>query len=343
MKGFLQILLITPELATAETFRSVLEQRGHLISHVQNLQEARYAGRFDVLIHDLDVQDEAPSDDVFAFLNERNQLGLNSRAVVLTARPTAEVFKRALLSGNAQILLKPVALDRLVALVEDRESGDPAGLNSQTPATEAAHQDNPFEFQKHYSLERGMMERCARDLCGYAMRIGVGPSGRARIASAVSEILDNSRRHAYEYEGGRVLVTAFADAGKRVSIVVQDFGLGFALDEDRDAFGLARASALAEGLRIDSSVGSGTRVELEFEVWPVRFEGEEIIDLSELDWLPPALTHKVLSRLEKGESPFRLSPALAVTVGRLLAAQKRNTPSLHSELADGSLRSRHGA
>ncbi|MEM7519283.1 MAG: ATP-binding protein, partial [Planctomycetota bacterium] len=171
----------------------------------------------------------------------------------------------------------------------------------------------------------------------------VGPAGRARIASAVSEILDNARRHAYEQESGRVLVTAFADAGKRVSIVVQDFGRGFALEEDRNAFGLARASALAESLRVDSSLGSGTRVELEFDVWPVRFEGDDVIDLSELDWLPPALTQKVLSRLETGESPFRLSPALAVTVGRLLAAKKKNTPSLHSELADGSLRSRHGA
>ncbi|MEM7518648.1 MAG: hypothetical protein AAF368_17215, partial [Planctomycetota bacterium] len=159
MKGLLQVLLVTPELATAETFRSIIEQRGHLVSHVQNLQDARYSGRFDVLIHDLDVEDDAPNDDVFAFLNERNQLGLQSRAVVLTARPTADIFKRALLSGNAQILLKPVALDRLVALVEDRESGDPAGPQSQSSVAEPNRQDNPFEFQKHYSLERGMMER----------------------------------------------------------------------------------------------------------------------------------------------------------------------------------------
>ena len=54
---------------------------------------------------------------------------------------------------------------------------------------------------------------------------------------------------------------------------------------------------------------------------PVKFDDEHVVDLTELDFLSPELAKKIITFLEEeeGESPFRLSPALAVTVGRLLA------------------------
>ncbi len=329
----LDILVVTPEGPVADTIGSYLRRRGHEVSHARTRAEARRAGRFDVLVTDSTLADG----DGFDLISELRSIGIGSRAVVLTDAPSVDTFRRALLCGEVQILLKPVQLERLLLLVEDREEQPVAERRaaqpvppSIVPAQSGQAAEHPHEFQRVYSAGSSSLERCCRDLGAFATGLGLGPAVRCRVLTAVAEIVDNALRHGYSDGGGRVLVTAFLTDGKRLSVVVQDFGTGIrsahspGMSGDRDEAehgGLERADALCERLRVDSSAGTGTRVELEFAVWPVRFDGDDWIDLSDLDWLPPSLSRKVVARLRDGqhESPFRLSPALAVTVGRLIA------------------------
>jgi hypothetical protein len=52
----------------------------------------------------------------------------------------------------------------------------------------------------------------------------------------------------------------------------------------------------------------------------VQFEEEEAVDLSELDYLTPDMASRVLAGLRGEPEPsYNLSPALAVSVGRMLA------------------------
>jgi len=60
---------------------------------------------------------------------------------------------------------------------------------------------------------------------------------------------------------------------------------------------------------------------LVFRASRVAFEEESGVDLSELDFLGPELSRRILQALREGQDQelFHLSPALAVVVGRLLA------------------------
>ena len=83
--------------------------------------------------------------------------------------------------------------------------------------------------------------------------------------------------------------------------------------------GLARAASLAEDLRVESD-GRGTRVRMRFSGSPSAFD-EDTADLSDLDFLVPAETKRLLLAVLSGEPAgfTNLSPALAVAVGRLLS------------------------
>ena len=85
--------------------------------------------------------------------------------------------------------------------------------------------------------------------------------------------------------------------------------------------GLARAAALAEELRLESAPGRGARVTMRFAAYRVRFDECDEIDLSDLDWLTPGMSRRVLEslRCDDPDVLFNLSPAMAVTVGRMLS------------------------
>ncbi|MBL8858668.1 MAG: ATP-binding protein [Planctomycetes bacterium] len=170
----------------------------------------------------------------------------------------------------------------------------------------------------------------ARAVLGFALESGFGPACRARIGGAVSEVVDNAIRRGYPTRTGTIRVHA-AVAGREIVVTIEDFGIGFdteAMDDDLLArplySGLARASALADGLAIDSEPGLGTRVVLHFEAACAVFDEDGSIDLSDHDYLSPDLARRVLHTLRRQETStiHQLSPALAVVVGRLLAGPK---------------------
>ena len=194
-------------------------------------------------------------------------------------------------------------------------------------------------FDQTFPSAPASVELGARELVAYALRCGLSPAARARIGSAASELIDNAFRHGYGRGRGQIRVEGQLDGGD-FSVRVSDEGIGFdalVLEacglHDTLRHGLARARALSEEVQIESRVGGGTRVLLVFRASRVAFEEEGGIDLSELDFIGPDLSRRMLHALREGRDadPFQLSPALAVVVGRLLAGPDPR-PSIETAL-----------
>ena len=315
-EGSLNVLVVTSEDAVANAIASFLRHNGHIVTTAENAREALRLPQPDVVVADLTLG-TSDQDDGFKLVRQMRGKGSAPRAVLYTESPSVDIFRVAAELGETRILLKPIELDRLLESVLD--DGDDDDFDSdeleEAPRLEAG-----------YTSSEDCVEASARDIAAFSLRVGIGPSGRCRIASAVAELMENARRHAYADKLGTIALTA-TTRGRILEVTVHDLGLGF--DANRvvaDALlsgkgGFSRTSSLAEDMRIESSPGNGTRAVLEFSAFPVKFDDEHIVDLSELDFLSPELAKKIVTFLESedGESPFRLSPALAVTVGRLLA------------------------
>jgi anti-sigma regulatory factor (Ser/Thr protein kinase) len=204
---------------------------------------------------------------------------------------------------------------------------NPETNGTDTDSGEHASARYTRTYRRIYEASEEAIEDGPRDLAAYALRCGISPATRSRIATACAEAIDNVVRHAYGVEGGEVLISAGID-GRDLCVTVHDEGMGFdpvlaGLDELHDSRdgGLARCAALSEDLQVESSIGGGTDVLLRFSAYRVHFDEERHVDLSELDFLCPRTSRRVLETLELAgnEDLFHLSPALAVTVGRLLA------------------------
>lgn len=315
--GSLNVLVVTNEDAVANAIAAFLRHRGHIVTTAENAREALELPVPDVVVADIESVD-SDAGDSFQLVRRLRGGAQSPRAVLYTEAPSVDVFRCAAAMGSTRILLKPIELDRLVESVEDEieDSGEVEPLaTEEQPRLEAG-----------YTSTEECVEASARDVVAFALRLGIGPAGRCRIGTAVAEMVENARRHAYAGKLGTIALTA-STSGRTFEVVIHDLGRGF---ESSSAVskalvsgkgGISRAASLAEDLRIESSPGNGTRVTLEFSAFPVKFDDEHVVDLTELDFFAPELAKKVLSFLqeEDGDSPFRLSPALAVTIGRLLA------------------------
>lgn len=319
------VLVVTPEVPVGRAITAHLERAGHAVTHVASPEEALRATEPEILIADLELSGpggEGPESG-FELLAALRTLGASPKTILYSSGPTVDVFRRAAVMGDVQILLKPVHLDRLQSAVRDF-----AGTHDET-FEEDAESEEP-RLEAGYVSAPDCVELCARDIAAFCLRVGIGPSGRCRIATAVAEIVENARRHGYADRVGTIAMSAVVE-DRDTRVVIHDLGRGFESSQVvadalmRREGGFARAASLAEDLRVESRPGDGTRVELTFSAFPVKFDEEDYVDLSELDYFGPELAKKVLSFLEDedGESPFRLSPALAVTVGRLLAGPEQ--------------------
>jgi len=310
MSTRLRILIVEGQHTAGQAMAGLLRRRGHEVRLVASAEDALACAQLDVLVSDLDL----PGASGLELLQELRRRGSPPRTVFVGARPSFEVTRRALELGASELLAKPFRLAELVRAVETDARPTPSA-----PA--------PMAFERSYASVPASVELAARELTAYAMACGVGPAARARIGSAASEVIDNARRHGYHRAAGRIRVEGRLD-GRDFHVRVSDEGIGFdaaALDaadlHDTLRHGLARARALAEELEIESRPEGGTRVLLVFRASRVAFEDENGIDLSELDFLGPELSRRILLTLreDKPQDSFQLSPALAVVVGRLLA------------------------
>jgi len=315
-------VLIVEGRTTASAMRSALNQRGFAVRTARTIEEALTQDCPDVLVVETELPDGS-GHDLVASLRAR---GGNPRTIFVSARPTIEACRQALLLGAVDFLAKPVRLEELVHAVEKAGQTSPPTRDSEGKATRtrsAAH-----VFERTFGTTEDDIDTASRELASYLVLIGAGPSCRARLVSAVTELFDNVRRHAYvdarEKDGFRVRV----DADQRyITVSVEDWGAGFDTAEVSEyAFespthnGFARCACLAEDVRLESHLGDGSYITLRFAAYRVDFDEDDHIDLTELDYLTPELARRVLETLsdDSGDDPFRLSPAMAVAVGRLL-------------------------
>jgi len=310
----LKILVVDDEPGIASAVAAALRKRGHLVTVAESGEQALALPPVDALVCDLNLGGMSGLD----LLEVVRSRGSVCRTILMAGLPTFEDCRRALRLGACELLPKPF---RIAELVEAVEGGEPAPA---LPSSESV-----WRYRSATTATLANVERALRDLVAFLVRNGMGPSTRTRIATACAEILDNAERHAYGDEPGPLSIEAELDASE-LTVRVIDQGAGFDTSAEiglgTDQSGLARASALAEDLRIESGPGRGTRVTLGFVAYRVQFDEQQVVDLSELDWLPPGLARRVLETLRsgRGDDLLNLSPSLAVSIGRLLAEPTRD-------------------
>ncbi|MFN0244936.1 MAG: response regulator [Planctomycetota bacterium] len=321
----LRVLVVDDERPIASSISAVLERRGHTVTLAASAEEALTKPTPEVLVCDIALPCLSGL-DLFTKLHER---GSYPYTVFITGAPTVDACKTALQMGAADFLTKPFRLDELVRAVEAFERRRAAPQRHGLRRAVAVHRESEggWKFERAYLSTPRCVETAARDVAGFALRCGIGPAARARVATATSELVDNARRHGYPEEEGEIVLRAETDA-RRVLVEVEDSGVGFDPDRVQSGYlecavsnGLARALSLAEDLQLQTSRGRGTRARLRFDVVRVDFDEDSSVDLSDLDFFTPDLSRRVLHAVRKPETAklFQLSPALAVVVGRLLA------------------------
>jgi len=291
----------------ADTLAAILRHRSHEVTVASSGEEALRCDPCDVLVTDVGLAGMSGLD----VLEELLLRGEAPRTLVMSGQENADNCARALTLGAVDFLPKPVNIDHLVRLVEQDEDRE---IRSSCT------------FGRRYRVSRELCECGPRDLLAFTLRSGVGPAARARIASALAEVLENVWRHAYPTGDGEVEVRAQLTPSE-LSVSVRDEGVG--MDTASVArtpvrkgspCGFARVSALSEDLVIRSGPGTGTQVEMLFTIFSARFDNSQQTDLSDIDWLSPQLARTVMKHLENPdhEQAFQFSPALAVSIGRLL-------------------------
>jgi CheY-like chemotaxis protein len=289
----MDILIVEDQVVIAQAMASALESRGHAVRIAGTAELALTLPRPEVLITDMHLGGLTGLD----LLLEYKRQGVVPRTIFVTGDATLQSCRDAFRHGASEFLSKPFRLEELVQAVET------------------------------YAAEDATVERSARDLAAFALRHRVGPTCRARIATAAAEVIKNSCQHAYPHGRGEVFVEATVD-DREVIVRIHDDGVGFETSEVAQENlsstrhdGLARAASLAEGLTLESRLGEGASITLRFGAYYVDYDEVDRVELSELDFFTPDTAVQVLRTLdvEGGEAFLQVSPALAVVIGRLLS------------------------
>ncbi|HIG87040.1 MAG TPA: response regulator [Planctomycetes bacterium] len=307
MSQSLEVLLVEPEEFTANSVRQALESRSHKVMVCRSPEEAAMQPDPDVLVTNIHLGENSGLD----LLSSLRSRGSKTRTVAITDLPTFEICQQALRLGASEVLAKPFRIEELISAVEGKEL---PSLHQPTLA--------PFHTVAHENAPQVI----GRKIAAFALECGVALATRARISSACVEIADNVLQHAYGKTEGSFMTQAwFEDSTMLVKIT--DKGVGFdvlsgGLIESKSTLdgGLARVSALIEGLEVQSSPGLGTQVTLRVHAVSTRFDNDDA-DLSDVDFLLPGDACRMLRQLgePQGIEASQLPAHLAICVGRLLS------------------------
>lgn len=314
------VLFALRDETVAQALSRVVESRAHVGRVALSIEDAILGGPADVVVAELGGSSD--SLDGLALVDAFRDLESDPLVVlVASADCTDEDFDRAMAARADFVLERPLLPDALVNAIEsERQSDQGEELRILVDASSRAAED------------------AAREMVAWCVRCEVAPATRARVATALAEVVDNAAKHgALEVE-----ITAVMNSGE-LSIDVADDGPGFDAVETLTADqldctkGLGRIHALADGVSIERSDRQGTHVQLRFSVRTVEFDDEERIDLTDLDFFVPATARELLATLtEEPDAPVILSPALAVVVGRLLMGPDP------TRVLEDALRTQHG-
>lgn len=318
----LDVLVVERERAVSAAIAAALQRRGHSVATATSAEDALRLRIPEVVVCAVEL-DGMDGLDLLETLRHRGHAG---RVVLMASLPNLDDCRRAMRLGAAEFLAKPLDESQLLPAIE---AADPRG---QVPAAGRIPRAAPSRLRCTFCAVVEEAELAVRDLTAELVRWGLGPTARVRIATAAVELLDNVIRHAYPVSGADdeplpVELEAECD-GREVRICVRDEGIGFDVElvradalRDPVSSGLTRAETLCEHMEVRSTLGAGTEAELRFSATRSAFDERGAIDLTELDWLTPGMCRRVLEILqhEPANGTFNLSPAVAVTVGRLLS------------------------
>ena len=311
-----KVLLVEGDEALALDLARVLRSQAYDVALAASAGRALEMPAPDVVVSELELDDGS----AFQLLASLKRRGVRCGSVLLTGDPTVDQCRLAMRLGASELLPKPVLAEELVRAVE---AAEPATVASSRRAA-------PRGLDRGFGSDADSIKIALREVMAYCLRLGIGPSTRARVGTACAEFFDNVARHAFGGERGALRVSARL-AGRNLMVEVADEGLGFdpARARDQRVFGgLRRAGALAEELRVESAPGRGTAVRARFATWGAVLDGDDCFDLSEMDCLTPRLARSLIEDLRLGSSgpSCHLSPALAVVVGRLLSCSSQPNP-----------------
>jgi len=315
MIGKSEILVVDGDGAQAARIVAALAARGFEARSASSLAQALELAPCRLLICSTQLGDGS----ALELLERLDQRGQSCPTILTAAAAHFDLCRTALRAGVRDFFVQPYGLQELcdaAARLLPAAALPASGTRDQLSLCDVADPDNN--------------RRALNELLAFLLVRGFTSSARARIAGATAELLENVVRHAYPEEPGRFRLEAHS-SGRLLRIEVRDDGIGFdpvrvnaGVIREPQRSGLARACSLAEQLNFWSHPGQGTRVVAEFLSSSLVFADDRGVDLSELDYLDPALARRVLLSLRDGEiePQFHFSPALAVCVGRLLSAPR---------------------
>jgi serine/threonine-protein kinase RsbW len=180
-----------------------------------------------------------------------------------------------------------------------------AGVNAEAPTVRLELSSRPQTL----TIVRGM-------LGGVAELLAIDPELLDDLKTAISETCNNVVLHAYGGEAGPMSVGLFID-DERIRVTVEDRGAGLAAAEPAEGIGLSVIRALASEVQLESTPGSGTRVQMDF---PARRGSQSLLRAPR----PPA-PEQNWSRAGEDEivvslSPVTLLPGVLGRLARTLAA-----------------------
>ncbi|HRV80203.1 MAG: ATP-binding protein [Planctomycetes bacterium] len=303
------VLVVSPSVQRSSDWVEALAEQGFSAFACASAREALCAPRPEILVTELALPDHDGLE-----LCEALQAGSREIATILVCdQGSLELYRRAMNLGVHDLLPADAPASDLVPLVQS--------------ASESMNADSGcLEFAATIPSTATACEQVQRELAAWLLVRGIAPSTRCRIATALGESLENACRHAYPDDIGAIDIQAVLD-GTQLNVHVFDRGEG--LDEilvrRREALGeaggLARMRSLSEELTVHSHPTLGTHLRLSFSVHRTQFSEEACTDFEDFDFLVPDHVRALLTGIQRpGETEVvHLSPAVAVTVGRLLA------------------------
>ena len=308
------VLVVSSDWERAQEWTEALAAEGYSAFSCGSAREALCAPRPEALITEFELPDHDGLE-----LCEALQAGASPVATLLVAEEgSLDLYRRALALGITQLCDLHGSSDELVQATQ-------AALESRLPENQSA-------FERSVASTAPAGEQVQRDLSAWLLVRGISPSTRCRVATALGEALENARHHAYEGDVGPIDIEAQMQ-GTELELSIRDRGEGapegtleLALN-GLGGGGLARMAALSEDVSMVSHPTLGTHICLRFSVHRARFSEEESTEFEDFDFLGPDHVRGLLAGMSSADSPdvVHLSPAVAVTVGRLLAGPCAST------------------
>ncbi|MEZ5973450.1 MAG: response regulator [Planctomycetota bacterium] len=313
MKRSPYVLVVSADAERCQEQVLALASRGLSAFACGSAREALCAPRPEILVTDLELPDHDGLELCEALMAGSSPIA----AVLMVDCASVDVYRRAMHLGISDLLPQDCEESELAEAVEAANQNlypeaEPCGWQRSVPSTAASC--------------RTRLARTDR-LAAHPRRVPVDP---LRIATAVGEAFENAR-HAYAGDIGTIEIHAGLEGGT-LEIEVRDRGEGMLSGVPRSRAGRTRGfdrmASLCEELDVQSHPHLGTRIRLTFCVHHTWWGGTQNGDYEDFDFLAPDHVRSLLADLTGAELPegLILSPAVAVTVGRLLAGPLTSQP-----------------